>query len=50
MVVYLVMESGINIIRVLHKNMDVEQQLEQEPVYLGCTYRELAEFVLIIRK
>ena len=29
MVVYLVMEGGINIIRVLHKNMDVEQQLEQ---------------------
>lgn len=28
-VVYLVLESGINIIRVLHKNMDIEQQLEQ---------------------
>ncbi len=28
-VVYLVIEDGINIIRVLHKNMDVGQQLEE---------------------
>ena len=28
MIIYLVMESGINVIRFLHKNMDVEKQLE----------------------
>lgn len=29
MVVYLLMEGGINIVRVLHKNMDIVRQLEQ---------------------
>jgi toxin ParE1/3/4 len=29
MVVYLVVGDGINIIRVLHKNMDAKEQLEQ---------------------
>ena len=36
LIVYLAMEDGINIVRVLHENMDIENQLEGTGINQGA--------------
>jgi len=36
LIVYLAMEDGINIVRVLHENMDIEKQLEGKGINQGA--------------